>query len=374
MKKGFIVEVSAAGSSARAGLIQTPHGVIPTPAFAPVASQGSVKGLTHDQVSALGAHLILCNSYHLFLRPGAEAVRAMGGLHAFISWPKPILTDSGGFQIYSLGPLARVRRDGVAFASHLDGSKLFLTPEDTLDIQLRLGSDIMMVLDHFVPFASPESKVREAVETTTRWAGRARNAFLKRETDSHLWAITQGGVVPDLRQRCTEELTAMDFDGYAIGGLGLGEAKAQLHETLERSDVLLPKNKPRYLMGMGYLADILEAVDRGVDLFDCVLPTRNARNGSLFTRQGVVAIKNKKYADDLRPIDEACGCPTCRRYSRAYLRHLYERKEITSAVLNTIHNLHFYLDFFTEMRQSIQSHSFQRYKLNLMNMLKEVNR
>jgi len=374
MKKSFIVETSSAGSSARAGLIQTPHGVIPTPAFAPVASQGSVKGLTHDQVSALGARLILCNSYHLFLRPGAEAVRAMGGLHAFISWPKPILTDSGGFQIYSLGPLAKVRRDGVAFASHLDGSKLFLTPGDVLDIQLRLGSDIMMVLDHFVPFASPESKVREAVETTTRWAGRARDAFLKRETDAHLWAITQGGVVPDLRRRCTEELTAMDFDGYAIGGLGIGEAKAQLYETLERSDALLPKNKPRYLMGMGYLADILEAVDRGVDLFDCVLPTRNARNGSLFTRHGVVSIKNKKYADDLRPVDETCGCPTCRRYSRAYLRHLYERKEITSAVLNTIHNLHFYLDFFAEMRQAIQSHSFQRFKLNLMNMLKEVNR
>jgi queuine tRNA-ribosyltransferase len=355
-------------------LIQTSHGAIPTPAFAPVASQGSVKGLTHDQVAALGAHLILCNSYHLFLRPGAEAVRAMGGLHAFISWPKPILTDSGGFQIYSLGTLARVRRDGVAFASHLDGSKLFLTPEDVLDIQLRLGSDIMMVLDHFVPFASSEAKVREAAETTTRWAGRAREAFLKRETKAHLWAITQGGVVPDLRRRCTEELAAMNFDGYAIGGLGLGEAKAQLHETLERSDALLPKNKPRYLMGMGYLADILEAVERGVDLFDCVLPTRNARNGSLFTRQGVVTIKNKKYADDLRPIDETCHCPTCRRYSRAYLRHLYERKEITSAVLNTIHNLHFYLDFFAEMRQSIQSHSFQRFKLNLMNMLKEVNR
>ncbi|MHB8055262.1 MAG: tRNA guanosine(34) transglycosylase Tgt, partial [Candidatus Aminicenantales bacterium] len=328
-----------------------------------------VKGLTHDQVAALGAHLILCNSYHLFLRPGAEAVRAMGGLHAFISWPKPILTDSGGFQIYSLGPLAKVRRDGVAFASHLDGSKLFLTPEDVLDIQLNLGSDIMMVLDHFVPFVSAEAKVREAVETTVRWAGRARDAFRERKSGAQLWAITQGGVSADLRRRCTEELVAMDFDGYAIGGLGIGEAKSQLHETLERSDAWLPRDKPRYLMGMGYFSDILEAVERGVDLFDCVLPTRNARNGSLFTRRGVVAIKNKKYADDLRPVDEDCSCPTCRRYSRAYLRHLYERKEIASAVLNTIHNLHFYLDFFAEMRQSIQSHSFQRFKLNQMNTL-----
>ncbi|HNQ81250.1 MAG: tRNA guanosine(34) transglycosylase Tgt [Acidobacteria bacterium] len=374
MKKRFIVETTAAGSSARAGIIRTPHGDIPTPAFAPVASQGAVKGLTHDQVTALGAHLILCNSYHLFLRPGAEAVRAMGGLHAFISWPKPILTDSGGFQIYSLEPLAKVRRDGVAFASHLDGSKLFLTPEDVVDIQALLGSDIMMVLDHFVPFASPESKVREAVETTIRWAGRAREAFRKRESRAHLWAIAQGGVIPELRRRCAEELRDMDFDGYAVGGLGIGEAKAQLHKTLEQSDALLPKDKPRYLMGMGYPADILEAVDRGIDLFDCVLPTRNARNGSLFTRRGVVTIKNRKYADDLRPIDEDCGCPTCRRYSRAYLRHLYERKEITSAVLNTTHNLHFYLDFFKEMRQSIQSHSFQQFKLNLMNTLKEVNR
>jgi len=374
MRKVFQVEAADGDSSARAGLIRTPHGDIPTPAFAPVASQGTVKGLTHDQVAALGAHLILCNSYHLFLRPGAHAVRAMGGLHAFISWPKPILTDSGGFQIYSLGPLAKVRRDGVAFSSHLDGSKLFLTPADVLDIQLDLGSDIMMVLDHFVPFASSEAKVRESVETTVRWAGRAREAFRERETGAHLWAITQGGVSPELRRRCTEELVAMDFDGYAIGGLGLGEPKSQLRETLERSDAWLPRQKPRYLMGMGYLSDILEAVERGVDLFDCVLPTRNARNGSLFTRRGVVTIKNKKYADDLRPVDEDCSCPTCRRYSRAYLRHLYERKEITSAVLNTIHNLYFYLDFFTEMRQSIQSQSFQRFKLNQLNSLKDVKR
>lgn len=374
MTKAFQLEAVDRRSSARAGRLRTPHGEIPTPAFAPVASQGSVKGLTHDQVAALGAQMILCNSYHLFLRPGSRTIREMGGLHAFISWPKPILTDSGGFQIYSLGPLAKVRRDGVAFASHLDGSKLFLTPADVLDIQLDLGSDIMMVLDHFVPFASPENKVRESVETTLRWAGRTREAFRGRETGAHLWAISQGGVSAELRRRCTEELVAMDFDGYAIGGLGLGEPKSQLLETLERSDAWLPRDKPRYLMGMGYLSDILEAVERGVDLFDCVLPTRNARNGSLFTRQGIVTIKNRKYADDLRPLDEECACPTCRRYSRAYLRHLYERKEITAAVLNTIHNLHFYLDFFKEMRQSIESQSFQRFKLNQLNTLKDVKR
>jgi queuine tRNA-ribosyltransferase len=374
MSKNFIIETTSSGSAARAGLIETPHGTIPTPAFAPVASQGSVKGLTHDQVSALGAKLILCNSYHLFLRPGAETIRSLGGLHAFISWPKPILTDSGGFQIYSLGPLAKVHRDGVAFASHLDGSKLFLTPEAVLDIQMKLGSDIMMALDHFVPFPSSASKVREAVETTTRWAGRTRTAFHDRDSGAHLWGITQGGVDPDLRRRSTEELVALDFDGYAVGGLGLGEAKSQLLEILAQSDALLPKDKPRYLMGMGYLADILEAVDRGVDLFDCVLPTRNARNGSLFTRRGVVSIKNKKYADDQRPLDESCACYTCRQFSRAYLRHLYERKEIAAAVLNTIHNLHFYLDFFAEMRQSIQSQSFQQFKLNLMNTLKDVTR
>jgi len=371
MSRSFCLTAEVPGSSARAGVIATAHGPIETPAFAPVASQGSVKALTHRDVEGLGAQLILANAYHLFLRPGLDIVRAMGGLHAFISWPKPILTDSGGFQIYSMSPLAKVRRDGVAFASHLDGTKHFLTPEDVVDIQLGLGSDICMALDFFVPYPSSAERIRESVEITTLWARRARDRFRGAETASLLWGITQGSVDGDARRRSTEELVALDFDGYAVGGLGIGEAKSQLHEILERSDGLLPRDKPRYLMGMGYVQDVLEAVERGVDLFDCVLPTRNARNGTLFTSRGPLVIKNRKYARDDRPIDEACGCYTCRHFSRAYLRHLYEREEIASAVLNTIHNLHFYLDIFREIRQSIHLKSFNSLKSTILNKIKD---
>jgi queuine tRNA-ribosyltransferase len=367
----FRIEARDPASSARAGIIPTLHGEIRTPAFAPVASQGTVKGLTHDRVRELGAELLLCNAYHLMLRPGAEAVQSLGGLHRFISWPRPILTDSGGFQIYSQAALAKVKPDGVAFASHLDGSRLFLTPEGAVDVQLKLGADIIMALDHFVPFASPPELVRRAVETTSRWARRARDHAVRIESGSQLWGITQGGVDLELRRRSSEEIAALGFAGHALGGLGIGEAKTQLREVLEMSDGILPADKPRYLMGMGYLADVVEAVERGVDLFDCVLPTRNARNGSLFTSRGVLVIKNRKYADDPRPLDEDCSCLTCRTYSRAYLRHLFERSEMASATLNTIHNLHFYLDFFAEMRQSIESHSFQRFKLNLLESMRK---
>ena len=371
MSRTFALVAADPACSARAGVIETAHGPIETPAFAPVASQGSVKGLTHRQVDELGAQLILSNSYHLFHRPGLDAIQALGGLHAFISWNKPILTDSGGFQIYSLSPLAKVKPDGVAFASHLDGTKLFLTPEDVVDIQLKLGSDIAMVLDHFVPYPSDAAKIRESVETTTRWAGRARAHIRKFDTRSLLWGITQGGVDPELRKRSTEELVALDFDGYAVGGLGIGEPKTQLHDILARSTEWLPEDKPRYLMGMGYIQDILEAVERGVDLFDCVLPTRNARNGTLFTSRGPIVIKNRKYATDGRPLDEDCACYTCRNFSRAYLRHLYERSEISSAVLNTIHNLHFYLDNFRKIRQSIHLKSFNLLKSTILNKQKD---
>jgi queuine tRNA-ribosyltransferase len=371
MSRTFTLTANDPGSAARAGIITTAHGPIETPAFAPVASQGSVKALTHRDVADLGAQLILSNSYHLFLRPGLEVIQAMGGLHKFISWPKPILTDSGGFQIYSMSPLAKVKRDGVAFASHLDGTKIFLTPEDVVDIQLKLGSDICMVLDYFVPYPSSAEKVRESVDITTLWARRAREHIRTVETASLLWGITQGGVDWELRKRSTEEIVALDFDGHAIGGLGIGEAKSQLHEILERSGEILPPDKPRYLMGMGYAQDILEAVGRGVDLFDCVLPTRNARNGTLFTSRGPLAIKNRKYAQDERPIDEECGCYTCRNFSRAYLRHLYERQEISSAVLNTVHNLHFYLDLFRKIRQSIHSKLFNCLKSTISNKIKD---
>jgi len=352
-------------SAARTGLLETPHGTVETPAFMPVASQGTVKGLTHAQVEALGAQIILVNSYHLSLRPGVDAVAAMGGLHSFISWPKPILTDSGGFQIYSLSPLVRTSDEGVRFSYHLDGSKILLKPEDVVDLQVRMGTDVLMCLDHFPAYPYSEEAMRESVRLTTAWAGRSMARFAEIDTRQQLWGISQGGISPDLRARSIEDLLALDFSGYAYGGLGLGEPKTRLFETLEHGNLLLPRDRPRYLMGMGYVEDVVEAVARGVDFFDCVLPTRNARNGTLFTSRGRVAIKNKKYARDERPLDEDCPCYTCRNFSRAYLRHLFERDEITAAVLNTVHNLHFYLDIFRKIRHSIQSHSFDILKKRL---------
>jgi queuine tRNA-ribosyltransferase len=353
-------------SSARVGRLETPHGTVETPAFMPVASQGAVKALTRAQLEELGVEIILINSYHLFLRPGAAAVRELGGVHRFMSWPKPVLSDSGGFQIYSLSPLVKVREEGVRFASHLDGTKFLLRPEDVVDIQVQLGADVIMCLDHVPPYPSPRETMEASVALTTRWAGRAKARFSELETRQQLWAISQGGVFRDLRERSIEELVGLDFSGYAYGGLGLGEPKALLFETLERGAGLLPREKPRYLMGMGYVEDIVEAVERGVDLFDCVLPTRNARNGTLFTSQGRISIKNERYARDPRPLDEACGCYTCRTFSRAYLRHLFERDEIAAAVLNTIHNLYYYLDIFRRIRQSINSNSLASLKRSLL--------
>jgi queuine tRNA-ribosyltransferase len=366
MNAAFRVTAQDPGSAARTGLIETPHGPVETPAFMPVASQGTVKGLTHVQVKSLGAGILLVNSYHLFLRPGVETVEALGGLHKFISWDRPILTDSGGFQIYSLSPLVRVGDEGVRFSSHLDGTKIFLRPEDVVDLQVRLGADILMCLDHFPPYPYSDETLRESVRLTALWARRSKAHFAEYDTRQQLWGISQGGVHGDERRRSIEGLLEQDFAGYAYGGLGIGEPKTRLFETLELGHGLLPADRPRYLMGMGYIEDIVEAVARGVDLFDCVLPTRNARNGTLFTSRGRVAIKNVKYARDDRPIDEACGCYTCRHFSRAYLRHLFERDEITSAVLNTLHNLHFYLDIFREMRHSISSNSFIPWKKSLM--------
>lgn len=362
MKKTFLLTAGDPSSAARTGRIQTPHGIIETPTFAPVASQGTVKALLHCQVEELGAQVILVNAYHLNLRPGLDTIARAGGIHSFISWPKPILSDSGGYQIYSLSPLVKVGAEGVRFSSHLDGTKIFLRPEDAVDIQRTLGTDIMMTLDYFLPFPSPKPKMRDAVKTTSDWARRSKDHFLEAETPQQLWGISQGSVFWDLREQSIQDLLEIGFDGYALGGLGLGEPKSELMESLEKADSLLPKDRPRYLMGMGYVEDILEAVARGVDFFDCVLPTRNARNGTLFTRRGKMVIKNQKYAQDFRPVDEGCGCYTCRHFSRAYLRHLYERNEVSSAVLNTIHNLNFYLDFFGKIRQSITSNSFAAFR------------
>jgi queuine tRNA-ribosyltransferase len=371
MKDTFIITSRDPETSARTGKIRTPHGIIETPAFAPVASQGTVKALLHDQVAKLGAQLILVNAYHLYLRPGMDTLEKAGGIHPFISWKKPILSDSGGFQIYSLSPLVKVTPEGVRFASHIDGTKIFLRPEDIVDIQRVLGTDIMMVLDQVLPYPSTKARMKEAVKMTTLWARRSKDRFLEKETRQQLWGISQGSIFWDLRKRSIEELLSIGFDGYALGGLGIGEPKAELMATLEKADSLVPPDRPRYLMGMGYIEDILEAVGKGIDLFDCVLPTRNARNGTLFTGRGKIVIKNQKYARDERPIEEGCRCYTCRNFSRAYLRHLYEREEISSAVLNTIHNLHFYLDIFREIRQSIALNSYRELKRRLDNQMKE---
>ncbi len=366
MKPPFSVKCRDPRSRARTGLLRTAHGRIHTPAFGPVASQGTVKALTHDVLDELGAEIILVNAYHLSLRPGADEVARLGGVHRFISWPKPILSDSGGFQIYSLTPPPRVREDGVLFSSHLDGGKVFLRPEDAVDLQVKIGADIIMTLDVVPAYPAPRQKMEEAIRLTSLWARRCARRFREKDSSQLLWGIAQGGVFSDLRRKSLEDLLDIGFSGYALGGLGLGEPKTQMLDIVEESLAALPADRPRYLMGLGYPADVLEAVERGADFFDCVLPTRNARNGSLFTRQGTIVIKNRTYARDYLPLDERCPCYTCRNFSRAYLRHLYERNEITSAVLNTIHNLHFYLDFFREIRQSIDSHSFKEFKRNFI--------
>ena len=362
MPNSFEITASDPASRARAGVIRTAHGTIQTPAFAPVASQGTVKALSHEIVESVGAQLILVNAYHLFLRPGLDTIEDSGGLHAFIGWTKPILADSGGFQVYSLSPLAKVREEGVHFSSHLDGTKLFLRPEDVIDIQRTIGADIIMPLDTFTPYPSPKARVRQSAELTSRWARRSKTRFLELGASQLLWGISQGGTEWKLRQRSIEDLMEIGFDGYALGGLGIGEPKSLFMDVVDRSTGVLPVDKPRYLMGIGYIRDILEAVEMGVDFFDCVLPTRNARNGTIFTSRGKIIIKNKKYEKDQRPLDEGCTCPTCRRFSRAYLRHLYERNEISAAILNTVHNLFFYLDIFRKIRQSIQSNSFREFR------------
>jgi queuine tRNA-ribosyltransferase len=371
MKKTFEITATDPDSSARTGIIHTEHGPIHTPAFAPVASQGTVKALSHSMVQHLQAQLILVNAYHLYLRPGIEVIDKMGGLHSFISWPGPILSDSGGFQIYSLTPLAKVKNDGVEFSSHLDGTRIFLTPEDVIDIQLALGTDIMMLLDYFCPYPSSKRETKHAAKITTEWARRSKTHMENRESSQQLWGICQGGIFWELRKQSIEELMAIDFDGYALGGLGIGEPKTQFMDMVEKSNSILPPKKPRYLMGIGYVKDILQAVEMGIDFFDCVLPTRNARNGTLFTSRGKLVIKNKKYERDKRPIDEECTCYTCQNFSRAYLRHLYERQEISSSILNTLHNLHFYLDIFRKIRHSIQSNSYSQLKNGLMNKIEE---
>jgi len=338
-------------SPARVGRIETSHGSFLTPAFLPVGTQGSVKSLTPEELTEVGAQVILANTYHLYLRPGHEIIGRLGGLHTFIHWNKPILTDSGGYQIFSLRALRKISEEGVTFQSHLDGSLHTLTPEKVMEIQRLLGSDIAMVLDECIPYPSTYGYAKESINLTTRWARRCLEA--KRENDPALFAIVQGGIYRDLREESVKDLVPLNFDGYAIGGLSVGEPKDAMKDVLESTAPLLPEHAPRYLMGVGTPQDILEAVSLGLDMFDCVLPTRNARNGTLFTSSGKLSIKQAQYAQDGRPVDEQCGCYTCRHYSRAYLRHLYLAKEILSSRLNTIHNLYYYMELVAKMRKAI---------------------
>ena len=341
---GFQFEVLKTDSSgARLGRLTTPRGVIDTPVFMPVGTAATVKGLTQQTLEELGVQLLLANTYHLYLRPGHELIRGMGGLHRFMSWPRSILTDSGGYQVFSLADLRKVTDEGVRFRSHLDGSEHFLTPEKAVEVQVALGGDILMVLDECIEYPASHERARSAAARTLDWARRSRAHFAAHGDAERqmLFGIVQGGTSADLRRQSAEQLVELDFPGYAIGGLAVGEPHTLTCEMAAEVTARLPPDRPHYLMGVGKAEDLADYVRQGVDMMDCVLPTRNARNGCLFTSQGRLLIKNARYADDPRPVDEACRCLVCRRYSRAYLRHLYQANEILAAVLNTHHNLHF---------------------------------
>jgi queuine tRNA-ribosyltransferase len=339
-------------AKARLGRIVTRHGTITTPAFLPVGTQGTVKSLTPEELVEVGVEGILGNTYHLYLKPGHETIGRLGGLHRFIHWERPILTDSGGYQVFSLAKLRKISEDGVTFQSHIDGSEHFLTPEKVMEIQRTLGSDIAMALDECVPYPSPHEYVKASTKLTTLWAERCLKA--RRSDDPALFGIVQGGMYRDLREESARDLTRLNFQGYAIGGLSVGEPKSIMQDVLEWTTPFLPENRPRYLMGVGTPEDILHATLQGIDLFDCVLPTRNARNGMLFTSKGKISIKQARYAEDPGPIDESCLCYSCRHYSRAYLRHLYLANEILSSRLNTIHNIYYYMELMKEIRAAIE--------------------
>ncbi len=346
---------------ARRGQVATRHGLFQTPVFMPVGTQATVKAVTPAELTKLGAEIILANTYHLFLRPGHQLVQELGGLHRFMGWPGAILTDSGGFQIFSLKDLTRISEEGAAFKSHLDGANLFLSPEDAVRVQEALGSDIMMNLDTCIPYPASREETIQATALTGRWARRSRTAQ-SREGGQLLFGIVQGGMYPDLRAQAVEELTEIGFDGYALGGLSVGEPKELMLDLTEHTARLMPKDHPIYLMGVGTPEDLVEGVWRGVDMFDCVMPTRNARNGLLFTSQGKVAIKNAQYQRDSRPLDEHCGCYVCRHFSRAYLRHLYLAREILASTLNSIHNLHYYVGLMAGIRQALEEDRFAEFR------------
>ncbi|KPU44993.1 queuine tRNA-ribosyltransferase [Oxobacter pfennigii] len=341
------------GCDARLGKLHTPHGVIDTPVFMPVGTQATVKAMSPDELKDLGAHIILSNTYHLYMRPGEKLVKKSGGLHKFMNWDRAILTDSGGFQVFSLSNLRDIKEEGVTFKSHIDGSKHFISPEKAIEIQNDLGADIIMCFDECLPYPVEHDYASSSLNRTIRWAVRCKETHKDTERQS-LFGIIQGGMFKDLRERSAKEMVALDFPGYSIGGLSIGEPKPIMYDVLDWTVHLLPDNKPRYLMGVGSPDCLIEGAIRGVDMFDCVLPTRIARNGTVFTSQGKLVVRNAEYAEDLRPMDTECDCYACRNYSRAYIRHLFKAKEILGARLTTIHNLHFLIKLMEKIRQAIK--------------------
>jgi queuine tRNA-ribosyltransferase len=344
-------ELHTTDGQARRGRLVFERGIVETPAFMPVGTYGTVKAMTPEELREIGAQIILGNTFHLMLRPGTEVIKAHGGLHDFMHWSGPILTDSGGFQVFSLGEMRKITEQGVKFQSPVDGSPVFLGPEESMAVQRALGSDIVMIFDECTPYPATEAQARHSMELSLRWAARSKAAH--GGNPNALFGIVQGGMYPHLRRESAAGLMAIGFDGYAIGGLSVGEPKPEMMATLEAVTPLLPADRPRYLMGVGTPEDIVEAVRRGVDMFDCVMPTRNARNGHLFTRFGTVKIRNAQYQFDTGPLDPECGCYTCRNYSRSYLRHLDKATEILGARLNTIHNLYYYQELMSGLRGAI---------------------
>ncbi len=366
MKPFFELIAEDPDTGARAGVLHTDHGDIETPIFMPVGTQGTVKTQSTQELIENGAQIILGNTYHLYLRPGGELIRRAGGLHRFMNWPRAILTDSGGYQVFSLQDLRKLSPEGVRFQSHVDGSRHLFTPENVVDIQRELGSDIMMVLDECTPYPCTVEYAEKSHQLTVEWAKRARQRF--DETSAlhgyrqFQFGINQGSTYPELRRKNLEELLKLDFDGYAIGGLAVGEPKSELYKMTEFVASQMPKNKPRYLMGVGKPEDLVEVMARGVDMFDCVLPTRNARNGTVFTWEGRMVLKNATYKEDFRPIDETCTCAVCRNHSRAYIRHLFSVGEVLALRLATYHNIHFYLELVRRAREAILRGAFKKFR------------
>jgi queuine tRNA-ribosyltransferase len=365
-------KLKSTSGQARRGEITTAHGVIQTPIFMPVGTYGTVKGMTPRDLTEINAQIILGNTFHLWMRPGLDIMEKFGGLHQFMGWKGPILTDSGGFQVFSLGAMRKIKEEGVHFRSPVNGDKLFLTPEESMRIQTVLNSDIVMIFDECTPYPATHTEARLSMEMSMRWARRSRDSFDALGNNNGLFGIVQGGMYEDLRDISLKGLEEIGFDGYAIGGLSVGEPKDDMQRILAHTAPKLPQNKPRYLMGVGTPEDLVNAVGQGIDMFDCVMPTRNARNGWLFTRTGDIRIRNAKFRNDESPLDVTCSCYTCKNFSRAYLHHLDRSKEILGAQLNTMHNLHYYLELMREMREAIEQDRFDEF-VNEFNTLRAQN-